>query len=101
MICVYQELQSVFGGLNESSMVVTPHALSPIPDYVQSEVVPLMGRVFNLGFAAVRKCEETDRFLYWWEQRYVDFAYNEPRKGMFVDQKWINRAPSFFENVKI
>jgi hypothetical protein len=100
-ICVYQELQSVFGALNESSIVVTPHCLSPIPDDIQSEVILLMGGVFNLGFVAVRKCEETDRFLSWWEERCLDFAYNEPRKGMFVDQKWINLAPCFFENVKI
>ena len=100
-ICVYQELRSVFGALSESSVVVTPHSLSPIPGDVQSEVIFLLGGVFNLGFVAVRKCEETDRFLSWWEQRCFDVAYNEPRKGMFVDQKWINLAPCFFDNVKI
>ena len=100
-IFVYQKLQSVFSALDESSIVVTPHSLSPITDDVQSEVILLLGGVFNLGFVAVRKCEETDRFLSWWEQRCLSFAYNEPRKGMFVDQKWINLAPCFFEKVKI
>jgi hypothetical protein len=60
-----------------------------------------MGGVFNLGFVAVKQCRETDRFLSWWEQRCLNFAYNEHRTGMFVDQKWINLVPCFFESVKV
>jgi len=100
-IFVYQELESVFSALQEHAIVVTPHSLSPNPDDIQSEVIFLMGGVFNLGFLALSKCAETDRFLSWWEQRCLDFAYNEPRKGMFVDQKWMNLVPCFFDKVKI
>jgi hypothetical protein len=100
-IFVYQKLESVFDALGENAIAVTPHSLSPIPEDIQSEVIFLLGGVFNLGFIAIRKCEETDRFLGWWEQRCLDFAYNEPRKGMFVDQKWINLTPCFFDGVKI
>ena len=100
-IFVYQELESVFSALQEHAIVVTPHSLSPNPDDIQSEVIFLMGGVFNLGFVALSKCAETDRFLSWWEQRCLDFAYNEPRKGMFVDQKWMNLVPCFFDKVKI
>jgi hypothetical protein len=100
-IFVYRPLTSIINALNDHSIVITPHALSPIPDDIQSEVVLLMGGVFNLGFVAVSRCEEAERFLFWWEQRCLEFAYNEPKKGMFVDQKWINLVPCFFENVTI
>jgi hypothetical protein len=100
-IFVYRRLDSVIEAMADHAIVITPHVLSPISDDVQSEVVLLMGGVFNLGFVAVMKCAETERFLSWWEQRCFDFAYNEPRKGMFVDQKWINLVPCFFDSVKI
>jgi hypothetical protein len=100
-IFVYRRLDSVLDAMTDHAIVITPHAFSPISDDVQSEVILLMGGVFNLGFVAVTKCAETERFLSWWEQRCFDFAYNEPRKGMFVDQKWINLVPCFFDSVKI
>jgi len=100
-IFVYRPLDSIIGALNTHSIVITPHVLSPISDDVQSEVVLLMGGVFNLGFIAVSRSEEVERFLSWWEQRCLFFAYDEPKKGMFVDQKWINLVPCFFENVAI
>lgn len=100
-IVVYQPLDSVFGAMAEHAIVLTPHSLSPDPDDIQSEVILLLGGVFNLGFVALKKSEEAERFLLWWESRCLGFAFNEPHKGMFVDQKWINLAPCFFDPVKI
>jgi hypothetical protein len=98
-IFVYRTLDSVFDALSDQSIVLSPHALSPNDD--QSELIVLSCGVFNLGFVAVKKCAETDRFLSWWENRCLNLAFNEPRTGMFVDQKWINLAPCFFDSVKI
>jgi len=100
-IYVYHPLESVFSALVDSSIVITPHSLSPIPDDIQSEVILLLGGVFNLGFIAIRQCEEAVSFLSWWEERCLNYAYNEPRKGMFVDQKWINLVPCFFGGTRI
>jgi hypothetical protein len=100
-IQVFQPLHSVFDALRDHSIVITPHILSPNPTDVQAEVVLLMGGVFNLGFIAIDNSKESLRFLSWWEQRCLDYAYNEPRSGMFVDQKWINLVPCLFDRVKI
>jgi hypothetical protein len=100
-IFVYRKLDSVLAAMDERSIVLTPHVLSPDPDDIQSEVILLMGGVFNLGFIAVTQCEETDRFLSWWEKRCLDFGFCEPRKGMFVDQKWINLVPCLYDSVKV
>jgi hypothetical protein len=100
-IFVYRPLDSVFDALTEHSIVLTPHILSPIPDNGQSEQIFLMSGVFNLGFVAVGRCAETDRFLSWWENRCLNLAFSEQREGLFVDQKWINLVPCFFESVKI
>lgn len=100
-IFVYRALDSVFAALSEHSVVLTPHILSPIPDDGQSELIFLSSGVFNLGFVAVSKCSETDRFLSWWGNRCLNLAFNEERTGMFVDQKWLNLVPCFFDSMKI
>ncbi len=100
-IFVYRRLNSVFESLNRSAVAITPHCLTPSERDAASEAVFLKGGVFNLGFIAVSKCEEAERFLGWWEQRCLDMAFNEPTKGTFVDQKWINLVPCFFEGVAI
>ena len=100
-IFVYRRLNSIFETLARSTIVITPHCLTPNQRDPASEAVLLKGGVFNLGFVAVRRCEETAHFLDWWEQRCLSMAFFEPSKGIFVDQKWINLVPCFFESVAI
>lgn len=99
-IFVYQDLSPVFDALENHAVVLTPHALSPFPD-PQSEVTLLSAGVFNLGFIAVKNCPEAREFLSWWEVRCLNLAFEEPRTALFVDQKWINLVPCFFESVAL
>jgi hypothetical protein len=100
-IFVYRKLDSVFDALSESAIVLTPHVLSPVPDNGLSEQVFLLSGVFNLGFVAVNKAIETGRFLSWWENRCLNLAYDEQSRGLFVDQKWTDLVPCFYDSVKI
>ncbi|MGA9426347.1 MAG: group 1 glycosyl transferase, partial [Terracidiphilus sp.] len=100
-IFVYRRLNAVFEALDRSAIAITPHCLTPNEGDAGSETILLKGGVFNLGFVAVSKCEEAERFLNWWEQRCLDFGFNEPGKGTAFDQKWINLVPCFFERVAI
>jgi hypothetical protein len=100
-IFVYRKLDSVVRALEENAIVLTPHAFSSNPYDVSPELIFLMGGVFNLGFIALRNDDEAAKFLSWWEERCLASAFNEPRTGQFVDQKWINLVPCFFDSVKI
>lgn len=100
-ICIYHSLDAIFDELNQHSIVLTPHVLSPCPDEGETELVFLSSGVFNLGFVAIKKCTETDGFLSWWEQRCLKLAFNEQRSGLFVDQKWINLVPCYFDRFGI
>jgi hypothetical protein len=100
-IFVYNVLDSVVNALTAHAIVLTPHVVSPSPGDVESELVTLSVGVFNLGFVAVKKCAEADRFLSWWENRCLNVAFNERQTGMFVDQKWIDLVPCLFDSVKI
>ena len=102
-IFCYAPLDPVFDALGGgASAVLTPHITTPIFDgHDPSEQDLLFNGTYNLGFIAVRRCEEGWRLLTWWEERCIELGYSEGRTGLFVDQKWMNLAPGLFDGVCI
>jgi hypothetical protein len=100
-ILIYSSLDLIYTALDENGIVLTPHSLSPDHKVPYNEVLLLVNGVFNLGFIAVSNTSETNRFLRWWEDRCLTLGYNERWAGLFVDQKWLNLVPCFYDSVKI
>lgn len=102
-IFVYSSLTPVFEALDSgASAILTPHITTPVDDDKKpSEQEMLYNGTYNLGFIAVKRCEESWQLLSWWERRCLDLGFSEGRTGLFVDQKWMNLAPGMFEHVKI
>lgn len=94
------EIHAVFA--EGGSIVLTPHAMKPVDDgFVPSDANFLLAGSYNLGFVALRRCEETARFLKWWCGRLEHHCVISPRSDLFVDQRWIDLAPSYFDGVHI
>jgi len=102
-IFVYSSLTLVFEQLRRgSTAALTPHLTAPIDDEkLPGEQEMLYNGTYNLGFIAVRNCEESLRLLNWWERRCLDLGFSEGRTGLFVDQKWMNLVPGLFDKVAI
>ena len=102
-IFVYSPLTPVFEALDAGAVVtLTPHMTTPVSDgKAPSEQDMLYNGTYNLGFIAVRQCEETRRLLDWWEERCLGLGFSEGRTGLFVDQKWMNLAPGLFNGIMI
>lgn len=101
-IYVYRQLHEVYDALSDSDITITPHILTPVNDGCRPDDAEfLKNGIFNLGFVAVAARGDGLKFLDWWEARCLDNAYNEPRSGIFVDQKWVNLVPCLFERYKI
>ncbi len=100
-IFICSAVDAIYDALTRFGIVLTPHCISPNPDDPYAEVMLLVNGVFNLGFIAVSRTEEAERFLTWWERRCLTYGYNERWTGLFVDQKWINFVPCYFDSVKI
>ncbi len=101
-IKVYSSLTSVFEALVDASLVVTPHANTPILDGFKPDDLDLLKfGAFNLGFVGVSDCSEGLAFLDWWSDRCLEHGYYEPQLGLAVDQKWVGLAPCFFPNLRI
>ncbi|MEO6922096.1 MAG: glycosyl transferase [Collimonas sp.] len=99
---VFAPLTPVFDGLKNASIVLTPHSNTPILDGCKPDDLEFLKfGTFNLGFAAVSKCDEAFAFLDWWSARCLEHGFYEPQAGLAVDQKWVSLAPSYFPNLKI
>lgn len=85
-----------------ASVVLTPHITRPLEDGLNpNDYHMLQAGVFNLGFIAVRRCDEAIEFISWWGRRLstqcaADFANN-----LFTDQKWCDLAPSFLDKLVV
>lgn len=99
-IVVYDSLDPLEALLDTHSSVLTPHLLSPEPsERLDFERSMLQCGAFNLGFFAARWGAEVEALLRWWQARLLRYCLIEPMHGFFVDQKWIDFAPSFFPGV--
>jgi len=101
-ILCFRRFAEVIDALNTSSIVLTPHLCSPVPDDIfPGERSALRSGVFNLGFIAIRKDNNASSFIQWWSDHLMLECVAEPDAGLFVDQKWIDLVPSLFDNVFI
>lgn len=82
------------------NIAVTPHHLvdEATPEGTKDNVYrTLQCGIFNLGFIALRRSHVTADFLQWWDSRLKMYCYVDFARGLFVDQKWIDLAMSFFD----
>ena len=102
--CVFNPLTPVLDALQTHDIVLTPHQLTPETDrgaIVDNEITSLKTGIYNLGFVAIRTQREGARFAKWWSDRLLQFCHDDILNGLFVDQRWCDHVPSFFEHVKI
>jgi hypothetical protein len=102
-IYIYQPFVEVESQLSSgAAMVLTPHLTGPLDNaYRPHEVDILQAGTYNLGFLALGRDEQTDRFLAWWQSKLEFNCVVDHAHGLFVDQKWLDLAPGLFDRVTI
>jgi glycosyltransferase involved in cell wall biosynthesis len=83
--------------------VVTPHALQSVRSSPVSpgDGIFLKCGIFNLGFLALKKTDETLRMVAWWKEKLKWECIVDWRNGYFVDQKWLEFLPIYFDGFHI
>ena len=82
--------------------MLTPHLTERLDDGRQpTELAILQSGSYNLGFIALRRTEETRRFVEWWQRKLVRDCVVDIPRGLFTDQKWIDLVPGMYESVSI
>jgi hypothetical protein len=102
-IYVYRPFTELLALLVKYDIILTPHALSPIPADGKKpfENDFLNFGIYNLGFLALKKTAGVIQFLNWWKERTYTMGYINLALGLFVDQLWMNLVPVYFHNVHI
>jgi hypothetical protein len=102
-ILITRRMSEATQALENATILLTPHLLKPYPIDGQSptELDLLACGAYNLGFLGLRRCDEADSFLQWWAERLRDGCLLDPGGRHFVDQKWVDYAPSFFPGTTI
>lgn len=96
-------LTAVYNALLHSSIVLTPHMFSPPPEdgHSPSERDIMLSGSFNLGFLGVKNNTDTINLMDWWSERLADNCIVDLPNAVFVDQRWMDMAPSYFGGVRI
>ena len=102
-ILVTQPLDHLFEKLELYDIVLTPHLDRDYPD---DDLLPNDGHIlragqFNLGFIGINSSANAEAFLNWWKPKLLKHCVVDVLNGYFVDQKFIDFAPLFFENVLV
>ena len=101
-ITIHHPLDEIFSLLDHNLMVLVPHLLDFLEDgRLPDEPYILRSGVYNLGFVGVAKHPELWRFLHWWQRRLEKHCLVDVAQGLFTDQRWMDLAPGFFDDVYI
>jgi lipopolysaccharide biosynthesis glycosyltransferase len=101
-ILVFQSFTELEEVLEGNEIVITPHITTPLDDdKFQAENDFLNAGLYNLGFIALKRGQESQKLIEWWSNRLVTKAHIDFTKGLFTDQIWVNFVPLFFEKVHI
>ncbi len=102
-ILITAPLVELYDKLDTDDIVLTPHLDTDYPD---DDLMPDDGYIlragqFNLGFIGINASENAQAFLNWWKPKLYKKCVVDVLNGYFVDQKFIDFVPTFFENVFI
>lgn len=102
-ILITGDLSPYFAACAAHAVTLTPHLLRPAGtgNRLTRELTMLRSGTFNAGSVAVSRRPSGWRFLDWWLARLRACNRMDPGAGMHHDQRWLDLAPAFFDEVGI
>ncbi len=99
---LYAPLHRVLAGLEDHSLVLTPHMTRPLQDGKHPSDLSIMkSGVYNLGFVALRRDGDGHGLVQWWCDRLFAHCRVDVPGNIFTDQRWMDLAPAFVERTKL
>lgn len=89
--------------VSQHALTLTPHLLPSQlgrPDAALERELVMVG-TFNAGFIGVSEGAEARAFLDWWEKRLRTHCLEAVDAGIHYDQRWLDLAPGFVENLRL
>jgi hypothetical protein len=97
-IYFFNSIDCIFNLLSTYSIILTPHILSIEMAENDNKIIDelLHTGIFNLGFIAVKKDNNSKKMFHWWENKLKEKCFIDIFDFQFTDQKWMNFLPIFF-----
>ena len=83
----------------EAEILLTPNLIYTTSKPSTGELASLRHGMYNLGFLGLKRGEESFRLIQWWKERLKEHCHIDKCYGIFVDQKWMDLAPLFFDKI--
>lgn len=102
-IGVFGALDPLFSELARCEVLLTPHTRVDFPEDGAWPVrsVLLTSGTYNAGVLGVRNSPESLRFLEWWAGALELECIDDPARGIFVDQRYLDLVPVLFDGVLV
>lgn len=99
---LFGNLKPITAQLTTADIVLTPRLLRPMGRVTYGDEKQFLNTgLYDAGFMALQKSQNTLSFLKWWQARLTDRAFFDLCHGMNHDQLWLNLVPVYFEKVKV
>lgn len=85
----------------DSEILLTPNLINTTIQPSVGEFASLRHGMFNLGFIGLKRGIESFRLIDWWKERLRKHCLIDKCQGIFVDQKWIDLVPLYFDKVQV
>ncbi|MGB3625334.1 MAG: glycosyltransferase family 4 protein [Henriciella sp.] len=102
-MAVFKRMSQI-GDLHDAGhdLILTPHSTSPLIDGKDPDDIRLMRTgAYNLGFISVQDSRDTRALLDWWQTQLLKNCRVDLDNGLFVDQKFMDLAPSYCSHTHI
>lgn len=100
-LCFYQSPKVMDQEWGEAEILLTPNLIYTTPKPSTGELASLRHGMYNLGFIGLKRGVESFRLIQWWKERLKEHCRIDKCYGIFVDQKWMDLAPLFFDRIKL
>ena len=107
-IVVYHSLRKILDQLDNTSIILSPHLLSiDNPPSINVKAIRKLesyllrnGGIFNGGFLALRRTEESKAFIKWFKEHLRMYGFDD-RPMQSGDQFWLTCVPLYFREVSV
>lgn len=100
-LCFYQSPKVMDQEWGEAEILLTPNLIYTTAKPSTGELASLRHGMYNLGFIGLKRGAESFRLIQWWKERLKEHCRIDKCYGIFVDQKWMDLAPLFFDRIKL
>lgn len=91
----FSSLEAIYDELGSASIMINPHDFSPAKKKLE------VNGIFNVGLVFFKNDSNGLACLNWWAKRCLEWCYDKPDGDRFADQKYLDKWPQLFEDVKV